>query len=105
MEKIENREKILVFLQWNDRHGCYTDENCQLEDVPKLTYEDAVKYFFGVINDEFYYSKVDNIFELTFEEVINYAKENNFYTKTIDKLDLLINSSAIDEGLYNKLIY
>ncbi|MTO10433.1 hypothetical protein GMB50_10590 [Turicibacter sanguinis] len=102
---MENREKILVFLQWNDRHGCYTDENCQLEDVPKLTYEDAVKYFFGVINDEFYYSKVDNIFELTFEEVINYAKENNFYTKTIDKLDLLINSSAIDEGLYNKLIY
>lgn len=28
-----NRLKIANFLQWNDRHGCYTDENCDLEGV------------------------------------------------------------------------
>ena len=39
------RENILQFLQWNDRHGCYTDENCDLEDVSRLSYNDAVKFF------------------------------------------------------------
>ena len=60
------RNLLLQFLQWNDRNGCYTDENCDLEEVPRMTYEDAVKYFFGVMNDDFYYSIADNIFELSF---------------------------------------
>lgn len=33
MEK--DRIKITEVLQWNDRNGCYTDENCDLEDIPK----------------------------------------------------------------------
>ena len=33
----------------------YTDENCDLEEVPRMTYDDSVKYFFGVMNDDFYY--------------------------------------------------
>lgn len=100
----ENRVRILKFLQWNDRHGCYTDENCELENVSKLTYEDAVKYFFGVMNEDFYYAKVDNIFELTYEEVIDYAKENGFYESTMEKFNQLLESERPDEILYNKLI-
>ena len=80
MEK--ERVKIIEFLQWNDRNGCYTDENCDLEEVPRMTYEDAVKYFFGVMNDDFYYSIADNIFELSYDEVIKYAKDNNLYDST-----------------------
>ena len=63
----ENRVRILNFLQWNDRHGCYTDENCDLEGVSRLSYNDAVNFFFGIINEDFYYSKVDNIFELSYD--------------------------------------
>ena len=37
-----NRIKITEFLQWNDRNGCYTDENCDLEEVPRMTYEDEI---------------------------------------------------------------
>ena len=48
-------------------HECYTDENCDLEAVSRLSYNDAVKFFFGVINQDFYYSKVDNIFELSYD--------------------------------------
>lgn len=33
-----NRIKITKFLQWNDRNGCYTDENCDLEDIPRMTW-------------------------------------------------------------------
>ena len=87
-----NRIKITEFLQWNDRNGCYTDENCDLEEVPRMTYEDAVKYFFGVMNDDFYYSIADNIFELSYDEVIKYAKDNNLYDSTYEKLNLLINN-------------
>ncbi len=36
---------VLDFLQWNDRNGFYTDKNCDLEDIPRMTYEDAIKYF------------------------------------------------------------
>ena len=46
----KQRIKIVKFLQWNDKNGCYTDENCDLEHIPRMTYEDAVKYFFGVMN-------------------------------------------------------
>ena len=100
----KNRIKILNFLQWNDKHGCYTDENCDLEEFPRFTYEDAVKYFFGVINDDFYYSKADNIFELTYEQVINYAKENELYDSTMEKLELLIQEELPTDSFYRTLI-
>ena len=98
------RKKILQFLQWNDRNGCYTDENCDLEEVPRMTYEEAVKYFFGVINDDFYYSITDNIFELTYDEVIKYAKENNIYESTMNKLQVLINDKNDDDELYRSIL-
>ena len=99
-----NRLRILDFLQWNDRHGCYTDENCDLEEVNRLTYNDAIKFFFGVINDEFYYSKVDNIFELSYDQVIEYAKQNGFYDSTMEKLDLLLQDSSPNDSFYRTLI-
>ena len=99
-----NRLKIIQFLQWNDRNGCYTDEDCDLEDIPRMTYEDAVKYFFGIINDDFYYDIVDNIFELTYEETIKYAKDNGFYDKTYEKLKLLVNTENPTEEFYRSLI-
>ncbi|MPQ43427.1 hypothetical protein [Clostridium tarantellae] len=102
MEK--HRVKIAEFLKWNDRNGCYTDEDCDLEDVPKMTYEDTVKYFFGVMNDDFYYNVTDNIFELTYEEVIKYAKNNGFYDKTMDKLNKLIDEDKPTIELYKSLI-
>lgn len=98
------RKKILQFLQWNDRNGYYTDENCDLEEVPRMTYEEAVKYFFGVINDDFYYNIADNIFELTYDEVIKYAKENNIYESTMNKLQVLINAKIIDDELYRSIL-
>ena len=104
MDRQDNRTKILNFLQWNDRHGCYIDENCDLEDVNKLSYNDAVKFFFGVINEEFYCSKVDNIFELSYEQTIEYAKQNGFYDSTIEKLELLIQESLPSESFYRSLI-
>lgn len=100
----KNRIKILNFLQWNDKHGCYTDENCDSEEFPRFTYEDAVKYFFGIINDDFYYSKADNIFELTYEQVIDYAKEHNFYNNTMEKLDLLFKEESPADMFYSSLI-
>ena len=100
----ENRVRILNFLQWNDRHGCYTDENCDLEGVDQLSYNDAVKFFFGVMNEEFYYSKVDNIFELSYDQIIDYAKQNGFYDSTMEKLQLLLQESSPNDNFYRSLI-
>ena len=36
------RVRITKFIQWNDRHA--SDENCDLEEVPRMTYEEAIKY-------------------------------------------------------------
>ena len=98
------RMLVLDFLQWNDRNGCYTDENCDLEDMPRMTYEDAVKYFFGVMNDDFYYSITDNIFELSYEDVIKYAKDNKLYASTYEKLNLLINNNVPKIEFYKSLV-
>ncbi len=44
-----------------------------------MTYEDSIKYFFGVLNEDFYYTIADNMFELEYDELIKYAKNNGFY--------------------------
>ena len=98
------RVKIVNFLQWNDKNGCYADENCDIEVVPRMTYEDAVKNFFGVINDDFYYQISDNIFEITYNEVIKLAKENNFYATTIEKLARLEREENVTDAFYKSLI-
>ncbi|MBB6625109.1 hypothetical protein H7E67_16950 [Clostridium gasigenes] len=100
------RERIAIieFPQWNDRNACYTDENCDLEEVPRMTYKDSVKYFFGVMNDDFYYNITDNIFELSYDEVIKYAKDNNFYNATYEKLITLINNENTTIEFYKSLI-
>ncbi|CAI3246722.1 hypothetical protein CNEO2_890001 [Clostridium neonatale] len=69
-----------------------------------MTYEEAVKYFFGVINDDFYYSITDNIFELTYDEVIKHAKENNIYESTMNKLQVLINAKSVNDELYRSIL-
>lgn len=69
-----------------------------------MIYEEAVKYLFVVLNDDFYYNIVDNIFELTYEEAINYGKENRFYDKTYEKLMLLVNNEDVTEEFYRSLI-
>ncbi|CAG9367747.1 MULTISPECIES: hypothetical protein [Clostridium] len=94
------RKKIIEFLQWNDKNGYYTDERCDLEEVPRMTYKESIKYFFGVINGDFYNSKADNIFELTYEEVIRLSKENNFYEDTKSKLKRLIKGNI----KYNEIV-
>lgn len=104
MKKDKERIKITKFLQWNDRNGCYTDENRDLEGVKRMTYEEAIKYFLSVLNDDFYYSITDNIFELTYDEVIKYAKDNDFYNNTIDKLNLLVNNDSPTVEFYKSLI-
>lgn len=104
MEKDKQRVNITKFLQWNDKNGYYTDENCDLEEEPRMNYEEAVKYFFGVLNDDFYYNIVDNIFELTYEEVIKYAKDNEFYNNTYEKLILLVENENPTEEFYKSLI-
>lgn len=99
-----DRIKITKFLQWNDRNGYYTDEECHLEEEPRMTYKEAVKYFFGVLNDDFYYNIVDNIFELTYEEAIKYAKDNGLYNNTYEKLMLLVENENPTEEFYISLI-
>ncbi|MCX0355958.1 hypothetical protein LI064_15695 [Clostridium perfringens] len=94
------RRKILNFLQWNDKNGYYTDKRCDLEEVPRMTYEDSIKYFFCVLNEDFYCNLVDNIFELEYDEVIKYAKNNGFYEKMYKKLKLLINTNDFKENLF-----
>ncbi|PWW84377.1 hypothetical protein, partial [Clostridium perfringens] len=81
----------------------YTDERCDLEEVQKLSLEESIKYFFGVINSDFYYSIADNIFELSFYEIIKHAKDYKFYNQTYKKLKLLINSNP-NEILYRNLL-
>lgn len=47
------------------------------------------------MNENFYYSKVDNIFELSYDQTIEYTKQNGFYDSTMEKLQLLLQGSTI----------
>lgn len=100
----EERIAITKFLQWEDRNGSYTDENSDIENVNRMSYDDAVKYFFGVINTEIYYSITDNIFELTYNDVIQYSKKYNIYNKTMYKLAQLFKQTNATEEFYRGLL-
>ena len=103
--KLESqRIKIINFLQWNDPDGSYIDEECIMQELPVMTYEDAVKYFFGVVNDGFYDNIEDSIFEIPYEDVVLYAKKNTFYGKTIQKLELLTSNDNPTVEFYRNLI-
>ena len=69
-----------------------------------VSYNDAVNFFFGIINEDFYYSKVDNIFELSYDQTIEYAKQNGFYDITMEKLQLLLEEPSPNESFYRSLI-
>lgn len=104
MDKEKERKGIIEFLQWNDRNGCYTDENCDSEDVPRMTYEEAIKYFFGVVNDDVYSQISESMADIEYEQVINFAKQNGFYDETLDKLSKLISKTSNTVEVYKSLL-
>ena len=69
-----------------------------------MTYEDAVKYFFGVVNGDFYENITDSICEITYEDVVLYAKKNTFYGKTVQKLELLTSNKTPTLEFYRSMI-
>lgn len=104
MNNEKKRKFIIEFLQWNDKNGCYTDENCDLEDVPRMTYEEAIKYFFGVVNDDVYSQISESMADIEYEQVINFAKQNGFYDETLDKLSKLISKTSNTVEVYKSLL-
>ena len=56
------------------------------------------------MNEYFYYSKVDNIFELSYDETIEYAKQSGFYDSTVEKLQLLLQEPLLNDKFYRSLI-
>ena len=90
----KQRINITEFLQWNDRNGSYTDENCDLEEIPRMTYEDTIKYFFGVMNDDFYYKITDN--KNYFFKGFYFSKEELLYLNVMKIYFRLIASYAIE---------
>lgn len=105
---MENKEKIrlsiLEFLQWKNQYGEYVDAKRISEGMNIITYEEAVKHFFGLINADFYSKFVNNIIELTYEEVINTAIINKFYDTTVSKIDMLIGEEFPTEMFYEKIL-
>lgn len=69
-----------------------------------MTYEGDINYFFGELNDEFYYRITYSIFELLYDEAIKYDKDNNFYDETINKLSLLENENTPTVEFYKFII-
>ena len=104
MSNEKKRVAIIGFLQWNDHNGCYTDENCDSEDVPRMTYEEAIKYFFGVVNDDAYSQISESMADIEYEQVINFAKQNGFYDETLDKLSKLISKTSHTVEVYKSLL-
>ena len=49
---IGEREEITQWLQWNDPNGVYTDENCDLECLPRMDLDDAVKMMGDALSSE-----------------------------------------------------
>jgi len=46
----KTRGELISWLCWNDPNGCYTDEECDAEGIPRLTVETAKTLIVDQIN-------------------------------------------------------
>ena len=54
--KNSSRQDLIDFMVWNDRNGCFTDQECEEEGLPILTFEDAsnlISDTIGVWNEQY----------------------------------------------------
>lgn len=42
---MQDRDSLICWLEWNDRNGCYTDEDCDNEQIGRLTLESATELY------------------------------------------------------------
>lgn len=105
MLKLTKKEmdRLKEFLQWEDRNGCYTDENCEIEDMPILDEEGTLKYVIKVLNFEEFENSSKDIQEMEFEEIEEFLKSKELYEITIDKINTLKENDK-NITLYRKLI-
>lgn len=91
MNKELVRVELTKFLQWNDRNGSYIDEECKLEGIDPLSYEDSICYFyynvFEYIYNENGYSSPG---ELEYYECMNIARDNNLEFKASMYIEKII---------------
>ena len=69
-----------------------------------MTYEEAIKYFFGVVNADAYSQISESMADIEYEQVINFAKQNGFYDETLDKLSKLISKTSHTVEVYKSLL-
>lgn len=50
------REYLINMLQWNDRNGCYSDDQGAAEGFPPLTKEEAIEMIVDNISDSMWQS-------------------------------------------------
>jgi len=46
------RQQLLEWLEWNDRNGCYSDEECRLEGFKPWTRAEALEMVLDWLNKE-----------------------------------------------------
>lgn len=92
------RKSILLFLQWNDKNGCYTDEECKQQGYKPFGKKDTIKLFFSTINKDI----IEDPLSYSYPEIISISKETNIYFSTILKLQLLL--KAPNCNTYKKII-
>jgi hypothetical protein len=39
-----DRDRVISWLKWNDRNGCYDDDDCDDEGLPRLDFAMAARY-------------------------------------------------------------
>lgn len=68
--------------------------------MPRMTYEEAVKYLFRVVNEDDYVSISEWMADIEYKEAIRYAKDKNLYDITMRKLSELISKINLTIELF-----
>lgn len=97
---MKSRQKIIKFLMWDSARKDNKERFFNKKDVISLTDEELIIEFFIIIN---------NCAEqwrgvITFDEIIQYSKKNNFYHLTCEKLVKLLNDESLSEEFYLSLL-
>lgn len=92
MDKELVRIELTKFLQWNDRNGSYTDEECRLEGLDPLSYEESICYFYyNVFEDIYNKNGCYSPGELEYSECMNIVKNNNLEFKANIYIEDILN--------------
>lgn len=96
------RIALTNFLQWNDRNGVYSDQECEILGIDNLTIEESIISFFYNMWIDIYSEYEESAFEIGLSKCVEIAQANNIFDKGMALINQIVTDPS--ENTYRNVV-